>query len=145
MDLLWFDPITQALSSGIRTLPVFGTFAGTGGGELTGAASAIGYTLLGVIITFILVWLRAKFIWFWLNPYGFILGMAGSWWSGLWSPLAAIFLRYLMFRVLGPKRAQELIVAAISGLTLGIGILYTLVGAYITFTTSIPNISMLWK
>jgi len=125
-----------ALDSGVRSPPTYGTL---------NYAEFAGWTVFGAVLIIILMWMRATFPWFRIHPFGFILGVHGAWWIGLWNPLIGLLIRLVIFRVLGAKRGYELLVTVISGLAIGMGALYLLMGLIITVNTVIPNYLTLWK
>jgi len=133
-----FNPIGVALNTGLLS-------------ATAGKSPAITYgeywawTIVGAVTIWILHYLRATFPWFFIHPVGFLVGILDSYWTGWINPLIGLVVRYSLTKVLGAKRAEELIAAIFAGLAIGIGALYLLVGAVIFSTISIPNLRLLWK
>jgi len=81
----------------------------------------IEYAALGAVIIAVLSWLHARFIWFPLEPIGFILGTTSpSTLFGLWSAfLAAWILKVITLRIGGAKFYEEYGTPIASGVITG--------------------------
>jgi len=138
MDVNWWNVVNAALDTGNR-----------------GLTWSIGYlplgeywlaTGIGAVLIIIIGWLRTAFPWFFIHPLGVLIGLAGSGgWIGWPNMIIGIVLRVVLDRTLGPKRTLEYMIPIISGVALGLGALYILVGFTVMFTSSLPNLAALWK
>jgi hypothetical protein len=106
-----------------------------------------GTVIGGAIFALLLEFMRAKFAWFTISTVAVAFGMGphASWWIGWPSLLIALGIKYLLNRLLGPKRAFELTVPIITGIMVGFVIGYIIVAALVMVTVSIPNMYALWK
>jgi len=102
------------------------------------------WTIGGIVLIFLLMWIRGLFPWFMFDPTAFILT--------LWLPeymwlasLVALILKYAFARSLGPRRTEELIVPAATGFAVGYGMLYIVAGLYVWITYSWPFLLTNWK
>ena len=59
--------------------------------------------------------------------------------------MIGLIIKYLLTRAFGAKRAYDIIVELVSGLAVGFGLLYLVLGAYVFFGISLPTIAALWK
>jgi hypothetical protein len=138
MDLNWFNPVAAAMNTGVVGL-TWGVSP-----LLTMQEQAL-WGFLGALTVWVISYLRAVFPWFFINPVAlwiFTMG-ATNVYNWIEAPIALVA-RYTLLKVLGARKTEELLVPLVAGLAVGIGALYLIVGAYIFFTVSIPNFSMLW-
>jgi len=134
MDLNWFNPVGAAMNTGVTAL-TWGISP-----YLTMTEQAL-WGFLGALTVWIIYYLRSVFPWFFLNPVAIWLFTMGS--TNVWNWIEAslcLVARYMLVRVLGPRRAEATIIPIAAGLAVGIGALYLIVGAYIFFTVSMPTL-----
>ncbi|MBS7607035.1 MAG: DUF6785 family protein [Candidatus Bathyarchaeia archaeon] len=138
MDVYYWGVMSMTFDTGVRRL----TYA-TGRlpfGEYWGA------TIISAAIVIVVYWLRSIFPWFFLHPVGIAIGFAGSGgWNHWLNMVIGISTRILLNKTLGPKRTMDYLVPILSGLAVGLGSLYLIVGLFVASTISIPNLLMLWK
>lgn len=103
------------------------------------------WTIVGSAFFIIIGWLRTVFPWFFLHPLGVLIGIRNAGWVGWVNPIIGISLRVILERTLGPKRAMEYLIPILSGLVIGLGSLYFIVGLSVMLTTSLPNLAALWR
>lgn len=139
MDVNWWGVVAGGIDTGNR-----------------GLTWSVGYlpleqfwvtTFIGFLIMVIVSLMRARFPWFVVPPIGVLRGIEGSsgGWAGWPNMIFGISLRVVLERVLGPRRTMEYLVPILSGIALGLGALYLLVGISVFATASIPNLMALWK
>ncbi|MGC8632658.1 MAG: DUF6785 family protein [Thermoprotei archaeon] len=107
-------------------------------------AAVWGWTIGGVVLIFLLMWVRGIVPWFMFNPTAFVLT--------LWLPqymwaasLFALVFKYIFSKTLGPKRTEEYIVPAATGFAVGYGALYLFAGLYVWIIQDWPWIMTVWK
>jgi len=130
----WHNSWNKALDMGIRTLT---TPAGL---PIT---TGLTWSLIGAIISVILMYIRTRFPWFFIHP----LMLAISPWAMhnmLWSVIIALALKFALFRALGPKRAVEYMIPVVSGILLGQSFFYLVAGVQVITQAAIPNIQANW-
>jgi len=104
-----------------------------------------GVVTAGAISSIAVESLRAYFPWFAISTVAVISGMSQTWWIGWVNGLIALVMKYSLTKVLGPRRAYEMIVPILAGIMCGFVLGYIIVGIVITTTVSIPNLNVLWK
>jgi len=106
----WFEPIGER----IAMMPDWWTAA-------PATEPWVEYSLLGVVVAAALSWLHMRFIWFPLEPIGFVLGItASSSLFGLWMPfLVAWILKTITLRVGGAELYEKKGVPLASGAAVG--------------------------
>jgi hypothetical protein len=139
MDMHWWNPASAAMDLGVRSIawsrpPIPIHIA---------AAWQIGWAIFIFLCYFITA--RFAILSYFLNPIGIVAISLEPWWSGWVNPLIGLIVRYLLTRAVGAKRAYDIIVELVSGLAVGFGLLYLVLGAYVFFGISIPTIAALWK
>ena len=132
-----FNPYAAVLGTGTETLT-------WGVGNISVWDYCI-WSSFGAIFIIIICVLRTMFPWFFLNPVGVILGVHHAGWLGWANVLPALLVKYALYKVLGPRRTEELMVPIVSGFAVGCGFLYLIVSAYTFSTLSLPNLRLLWK
>lgn len=77
---------------------------------------------VGTVITIILFLLRSRFVWWPINPVGFILATGyATWWMGCWDAfLVAWIAKYLTLRIGGSKTYEQHGVPVAGGIVAGI-------------------------
>jgi len=100
-------------------------------------AETAGYTIVGVIFTFICYKLRAMYPWFIINPIGICLpavwGMAhGMFWT--W----ALIIKAIVLKVGGVRVYEQYYRPAAVGFVMGTGVLYFVTSIIALFTRAIP-------
>ena len=107
-------------------------------------AATWAWTIGGIVLMFVLMWIRGIFPWFMFNPTAFVVT--------LWLPeymwlasLVALVSKYAFSKALGPRRTEELIVPAATGFAVGYGMLYIVAGLYVWITYSWPFLMTNWK
>jgi len=78
--------------------------------------------IVGALITIILFLLRARFLWWPINPIGFVMATGyATWWMGCWDAfLVAWIAKYLTLRIGGSKAYEQHGVPVAGGLVAGI-------------------------
>ena len=138
MDLNWFNPVQAAMDTGVASLS-------WGISPLLTMQEQALWGFLGALTVWIIYYLRMTFPWFFINPLAIWLFTMGATNVYNWIEVPiALLVRYTLFKVLGARRAEELIVPLVSGLAVGIGAIYLIVGAVTFATISIPNLTTLW-
>jgi len=103
-----------------------------------------GWTVAGVVVIFLLMWLRSLFPWFLFSPVGLVVVLMHPDW--IWpSILIGLVLKYVLSKSLGPKRTEEYVTPIASGFALGMGILYFFLALYLFFTSAWPWLIANWK
>ncbi len=103
-----------------------------------------GWTVAGVVVIFLLMWLRSLFPWFIFSPVGMIAVLYHPDW--IWSSvLIGLVLKYVFSKSLGPKRTEEYVTPAASGFALGFGVLYFFIALYLFFVSAWPWLLANWK
>jgi len=99
---------------------------------------------LGMALIWILIYLK-NFSWFsWFNPAGFILGMQTPGWM-FWNSLLALIIKFVTYRVVGPRKTEENIVPAISGFAIGTGAAALFDGLFTFFVSALPTTLAFWR
>jgi len=135
MGVFLFQPPNWQLWSGVQSLS----------GIPLSPEQFWGVVIAGAFVSIIIEALRAYFPWFAISTVAVISGMTQTWWIGWVNGLIALVIKYSLTKVLGPRRAYEMIVPILAGIMCGFIMGYIIVGIVITTTVSIPNISTLWK
>jgi len=98
---------------------------------------------LFMAFTWILIYLR-NFSWFsWFNITAFILGLETPAWMWLSSSIALI-IKYVTYRVVGPRKTEENLIPATAGVAIGFGAPYLFAGLYVFFTRTLPTLLTFW-
>ncbi len=100
-------------------------------------AETAGYTIGGIIFTFVCYKLRAMYPWFIINPIGIALpavwGMAhGMFWT--W----ALLIKFIVLKIGGVRAFEEYYAPAAIGFAMGTGVLYFVTSLIALFTRAIP-------
>ncbi|MGC8615201.1 MAG: DUF6785 family protein [Thermoprotei archaeon] len=107
-------------------------------------AAVWGWTIGGIVLIFLLMWLRSVFPWFIFTPVGLIASVAHP--DYLWSAVVVgLVLKYLLSKSLGPRRTEEYVIPAASGFGLGFGVLYLFAALYLFFSSALPWTLANWK
>ncbi len=107
-------------------------------------AAVYGWTAAGIIVVFLLMWLRSLFPWFIISPVGMIAVLYHPDW--IWSSvLIGLILKYIFSKSLGPRRTEEYVTPAVSGFALGFGVLYFFLALYLFFGSALPWLFANWK
>jgi len=99
-----------------------------GSGGLTGSATEWSanpwiWVAFGVVLTFVLNFLRLSYPWFWLSPVGFVCGAwIAGWGTDLASFALAFVLKALTIKFGGAKAYDNMYVPAIVGFAAGLGL-----------------------
>jgi len=94
-----------------------------------------GYAILGIVVTPIIYFLRARFTWFFINPIGMLM-LPNGWWP-TW--LVAFVIKYAVLKFGGSRVFEERWLPMATGVCIGFGTL-VLFGALITFfNVSLPT------
>ncbi|MGC8935453.1 MAG: DUF6785 family protein [Thermoproteota archaeon] len=92
------------------------------------------YAILGVIVTYLIYFLRARYTWFFINPIGMLM-LPSGWWP-TW--LVAFIIKYAVLKFGGSRVFEEKWLPIAVGVAIGFGGAI-LVGTLITFFgTSLP-------
>jgi len=102
-----------------------------------------GWTIGGIVLIFVLMWIRSIAPWFMFNPVAFVLTLWLPEYMWLASLFALVF-KYIFSKTLGPRRTEEYIVPAATGFAVGYGLLYVVVGIYVWATYSWPLLMTSW-
>jgi hypothetical protein len=137
MDMHWWNPASAAMNLGVRAI----TWAQPPIPVHIAAAWEIGWMIF--LLASYLITARFAVLSYFLNPIGIVA--APNWWVGWVNPLIALIVRTLLTRAVGAKRAYEIIVELVSGLAVGFGLLFIVLGAYVFFGISLPTLAALWK
>jgi hypothetical protein len=137
MDMHWWNPASAAMDLGVRAI----TWAQPPIPVHIAAAWEIGWMIF--LLASYLITARFAVLSYFLNPIGIVA--APNWWVGWVNPLIALIVRTLLTRAVGAKRAYEIIVELVSGLAVGFGLLFIVLGAYVFFGISLPTLAALWK
>jgi len=97
--------------------------------------------LVGLILFFGGMYLKTVFPWFMFEPAAIpmTLGFTQFMW---FSSIVSLIFKYLLNRVLGVKRTEELIVPIATGVSVGFGAPYLISALLIIFNVSIPNLQI---
>jgi hypothetical protein len=139
MDMAWWNPASAALDLGVRSI----TWS-VGVQPIPERAAGMFAIAIFVFIAHIIS-SKILLLGYIFNPIGLATAGIETYWSGWLNPLFALIFKYILNRVAGPRRAYEVTIALVSGIAVGVGLLYPLLGLYVLFTSSLPNLAMLWK
>lgn len=92
------------------------------------------YFIVGIITVFIIYYLRAKFVWFFINPIGTAM-LPGGWWP-TW--LIALVIKYVVLKIGGSKFFEEKWIPFVVGFIAGFAALYIFGAAIVFFGTALP-------
>jgi hypothetical protein len=137
MDLGWWNPASASMDLGVRTI----TWAAGTLPVVEQAAVMLASTVFLVFAYFISA--KIPVLGYIFNPIGMVC--MGYGWSPWLTVLLGVIFKYILNRIAGPRRAYEITIALISGIAVGFGILFPILGAYVWITTSAPNLAALWK
>ncbi|MEM3974563.1 MAG: hypothetical protein QW320_09370 [Ignisphaera sp.] len=138
-DMAWWNPAAAAMDLGVRSI----TWARAGVPLHEEAAWNLGWAL--VIFACYFITARFPVLYYFINPLGMAVIAHENYWIGWIDYLLALLVKYLLTRIYGAKRAQEMIVEFVSGLGIGYGILFPILGIYVFITSSLPTIAALWR
>jgi hypothetical protein len=139
MDMHWWNPASAAMDLGVRSI----TWARPPIPIHIDAAWQIGWAIF-LLVCYLLT-ARFAILGYFLHPVGIAAILQESWWIGWANPLIGLIVKYLLTRAVGAKRAYDIIVELVSGLAVGFGLLYLVLGAYVFFGISLPTLAALWK
>jgi len=96
------------------------------------------WTIVGIVVGFILYAIRARFPWFVINP---VAAIPAFWlMEHMWlSSIAALIAKIALMRALGAKRYSEYITPFAAGLLLGYGVLYVIPMLVNFFSVVLPH------
>jgi hypothetical protein len=138
MDMFWWNPASAALGLGVQSF-TWST------GSMPIWQQVVGYLVVGllVIVSYFISARVSVLAWI-LNPIGIVLSTNAGWWS--WpSALIALVAKYALNRAVGPRRSMEVTIELVAGLAAGFSLMYLILGAYVFFAISLPNLGLLWK
>jgi hypothetical protein len=139
MDMHWWNPASAAMDLGVRSI----TWSAPPIPIHIAALWSIGWAIF--IFLSYLISARIPILGYFLHPIGIVAINTESWWSGWVNPLIGVMIKYLLTRTVGAKRAYDITVELVSGLAVGFGLLYLVLGAYVFFGISLPTLAALWK
>ena len=136
MDMFWWGETSGALNTGVQTTSWLS-------GPLPVSTVAVGRLAVAIfmVICYIII-SRFPMLSYVLHPIG-IAQYAG--WVSWFGMLIALVAKYILNRAVGPRRAMEVTIELVAGLAVGFGLLYLVLGGYVFFTISLPNLGLLWK
>ncbi|WP_449462637.1 hypothetical protein PQ610_00770 [Tardisphaera miroshnichenkoae] len=103
-----------------------------------------GWTIGGIVLIFILMWLRGAFSWFMFDPVMFMLALYDT--QFVWFTfLIALALKYGLSKALGPRRTEEAVIPIASGFAIGTGVPLLILGIYATAIQVLPFLASTWK
>jgi hypothetical protein len=80
------------------------------------------------------------------NPIGFAFTGIENFYVGWFNAVVfGLIAKYILNRAVGPRRAMEISIEFVAGIMAGVGLLYLVLGGYVFFTISLPNLGLLWK
>jgi len=92
------------------------------------------YAILGIIITYIIYFLRARYAWFFINPVGLIM-YASDWWP-TW--LVAFIVKYAILKFGGSRVFEEKWLPVAAGIAIGYSAMIIFGALIIFFGTALP-------
>ncbi|MGC9014364.1 MAG: DUF6785 family protein [Thermoproteota archaeon] len=102
------------------------------------------FTIAGIVLIWILIYLKS-YPWFgWFNPSAFILTM----WlpEYMWlASLVALIIKYASYKALGARKTEQYLVPAAAGVAIGFGAPYLFAGLYLFLTVAWPTIITFWR
>jgi len=126
--------VDVALNQGVRGLTHFGSLLPPNFQFWQHGVMAVA----GVVLVFLLYFLRARFVWFMVNPTA--LAMV------LWLPelvwlasLVSLVAKYIGIRLVGARRFEEYVAYVAAGLLWGMGVPYIIAGVYELYLDVIPK------
>jgi hypothetical protein len=139
MDMFWWNPTSAALGLGVQSF-TWST------GSMPIWQQAVGQLVWSLLI-FASYFITARFPMLgWIfNPMGFAFIGMENYWVGWFNALIFLIAKYILNRTVGPRRAMEVTIEFVAGLAAGFGFLYLILGGYVFFTISLPNLGLLWK
>lgn len=79
------------------------------------------FAITGIVLVFLVWWLRTKFAWFFIDPTALTMSMAvGLEWTWL-SGLVALVIKLVLVRVMGVRRFEQYVMPIATGIALGFG------------------------
>lgn len=130
-----FNPGAFLLDTGLQNLNRMGPLA---------PETFVSMGILGIIAFFVIQFLRVQIPWFAVPPIAVMSGIADPYWMGWLNALLALIFKYILTKMLGPRRSLELTVPILAGFMVGTMILVPLINAVIIFDVCLPNLSLLW-
>jgi hypothetical protein len=141
MDMFWWNPASAALGLGVQSF-TWST------GRFPIWQQLVGQLVVALFI-FVSYFISARvpvLTWI-LHPAGMAtaLGVNPGGWVGWFNPLVGLIAKYILNRAVGPRRAMEVTIEFVAGIAVGFGLLFLVLGGYVFFTISLPNLGLLWK
>ncbi len=123
---MWVSPEVYSWVKGTPTILAFDP------------AERYGLMIGGIIITFILYFLRTKFAWFFIDPLAFLILPTTTW---VWiPPIFSLIIKYIILRIGGSKLFEEKATPFIIGYLVGYGVNASLVAFLATFMIGLPKL-----
>jgi len=130
-----FDAPGAALNYGVRSLGI------PGGMSYDKFAT---WTIIGTVCSFIVMYIKYLVPRIPFSPILFLsyINIGPYMWI---NAVIGLVIKYVMHRTLGPRRTVEYVVPIMSGLLIGLGIMYVIAGIYVWMTAGLPTLQTYWR
>ena len=133
------------LATGCLGAVIFGSGVTSNSWQMSSITSNMWiWAIFGIIVMFIMGFLRTRYTWFFLNPMAFIAQLTGSPYFPWLDALVALPIKYILIHALGPSRTEKYLIPVFVGFAFGSNCLLIVTSGWLSFTIGIQRAISMW-